>query len=197
MVKQQSRASSEATAYHEAGHAVLSCVLGRPIRKVTVIAEDDFLGKVTGFSRPSLYRRLEVGQDGWKLAIPRMMILFGGPLAEEFFAGRRNRRGAGYDNDAISDIAISACGSSEEASCFVRWVETKTASVLRNPTNWAAVRHVAASLMAHGELGGEEVKRLCSEAMKDLTLQKNAQTHMDQLRRLKLAGRKARRVTNS
>jgi ATP-dependent Zn protease len=39
--------SRQSTAYHEAGHAVVGAVLGRPVMEVTIIAGEDYGGRCT------------------------------------------------------------------------------------------------------------------------------------------------------
>jgi hypothetical protein len=46
-------------AYHEAGHAVVACILGRTPKRVTIEGDDHVLGRCETWSRPALLANLE------------------------------------------------------------------------------------------------------------------------------------------
>ena len=89
------KAALQATAYHEAGHAVVSMELGRGFRKVTIVPSGDTLGHCRntpwGKTQPDVDAYSPRARGRIETAI---IILFAGGLAEGKFCGRRNHRGA-------------------------------------------------------------------------------------------------------
>src|SRR5207302_9592341 len=88
-----------ATAYHEAGHAVVTVYLGHALRYVTIIPEGDTSGHALcpfpkGFNLEQLdlldRRTLNRAQDN-------IVILMAGGAAEARLRGHRNRIGASGD----------------------------------------------------------------------------------------------------
>jgi len=80
-------------AYHEAGHAVAAFWLHRPIRKVTIIADENSSGKVVRKRRPNAADpRKWFNEAGYRIQAD-MIILYAGQLAQKRFAPRSLRRG--------------------------------------------------------------------------------------------------------
>jgi ATP-dependent Zn protease len=139
----------EATAYHEAGHAAIYCYLRIGFRKATIKPDKDYLGMV------AIYRlgkrtmeELEYGRLARRhreRMENEMMCLLAGGIAEHIFMGRQNRIGAGSDHGRVFDFMMSACGSSEQAYTYTKWLETLTRDTLANVV-WPAVRRVAEAL---------------------------------------------------
>ena len=83
-----------ATAYHEAGHAVMALSFGCPIKKVTIVPGRSWLGQ---------YRlgvcELQKGRSGnaKNLLDDEIVILFAGMVAEAHFTGRYCESGAAED----------------------------------------------------------------------------------------------------
>src|SRR5262245_58577072 len=81
-------ADAERTAYHEAGHAVMALVLGRPVDHVSIRADAVRLGHCE-FRKP-VFRPSEDWLER------EMLISLAGPAAESIFAGEYEEVGASF-----------------------------------------------------------------------------------------------------
>src|SRR6516165_7677154 len=95
----------EQVAYHEAGHAVASFVLGIPVRSAAITdGHPDHAGQVENYPRPAFSRDVVAESrfwwsGVWKKSVPKLMVLYAGQVAEEMYTGRRNRAGASSDDE--------------------------------------------------------------------------------------------------
>jgi len=156
----------EATAYHEAGHAVACFFLQRLFRFVTIKTGGDFLGRVVG--RPSDYRRrLKMAEKGF-VCTNDAIISAAGPEAERKYKGRRNHRGASGDYRMILDIARGVgedgCGGMENSPMAkaVADASFKEARILLD-FRWPFVERVARELLGRETLYHEEFISLMME----------------------------------
>jgi hypothetical protein len=145
-----------AIAFHEAGHAVIACHLGRRLRQVSV----DFrrgLG-LTETTCPPALTEADVRQE--------VMILLAGGEAEYRFAPYRRRFSAGARFDIgrafrlIRDLLDSKATTQDR-----RWIEPEAERVAKSlaedvrllieqPVLWRGVRAAAAALLTQGRLPG-------------------------------------------
>jgi hypothetical protein len=157
---------TEATAYHEAGHAVVACQLQSAFTTVSVEPDEDSLGRLLhaqavpkaewfhpeeGAINPRTRSWLE----------QRILIALAGPEAEMRFTG-----GTTYEDGADSDMRaainftepLSAPGA--ELDAFVEWLRCRTANTVADPSNWVAIQNVAAALLASGTLTSRQVRTI-------------------------------------
>src|SRR3569623_2357917 len=96
-----------ATAYHEAGHAVVSLELDRPVVKVSILPDRDRAGIChfgTAVTRPT---------EDW---IEReMLISLAGMAAEARHTGTYDRAAAGRDLRYARQLAVSRAGNDRQA----------------------------------------------------------------------------------
>lgn len=155
----KNRNGLEATAYHEAGHAVACFLLGRWFRFVTVKPGDDFLGKVVGRAS-DIRRRLKMAEKGF-ISIHDAIITAAGPEAERKHTGRSNHRGADGDYRRIIDIARGAgedgSGAKEDSPMVyaISGAAFKEARSLLD-FRWPLVESVAQELLRRETLTHEE-----------------------------------------
>ena len=87
-----------ATAYHEAGHAVMALIVGRPVQKITIVP-----AKVNAVSARLGACQMKKGRikptSDW--LEDEVLILFAGLVAESHFTNQQNERGAGQDLRSI------------------------------------------------------------------------------------------------
>jgi ATP-dependent Zn protease len=94
--------SNEATAYHEAGHAVVALALGRPVNRVTTVPGQKRAGSCEfhkGTFRPS---------DDWLER--EILIALGGVAAEARHTGTYAWDGAAHDERIVESLAIQRAG---------------------------------------------------------------------------------------
>jgi hypothetical protein len=154
-----------ATAFHEAGHAVVAYRLRYAPRSATIIAEADYAGQV---AHPNVLRgiNLEIdGSDQARLRAERLIkICLAGPAAQRHHRPTSFRRWqAQSDYDLAADLALHVTGGGESATMFLRWLEVVTKDLVTG--SWPQIEAVAAALMQHKRLTGTQVKAAIEATM--------------------------------
>jgi hypothetical protein len=161
------RRELRATAYHEAGHAVMRLELGRGVTRATVKPEGEALGRVR--HRPSKLDTDYPGVD-WpyrRWAETEVMTLLAGPEAEEQLIGRRNDVGASSDDAKVLEIAVEAEGYGEERrDAYLEWLRLKVRDFVAHAHFWIQVEAVAAALLERETLTGAEIRQICRRALR-------------------------------
>jgi ATP-dependent Zn protease len=143
----------EATAYHEAGHAVLGLALGRPVHSVSILPNRERLGQCE-------YRkaRLRPAEDWLEREI---LIALGGIAAEARFTGAFVRDMAATDLRYVHDLAVQRVGH-HRAERLERRLLAKAEHLLEG--QWRAVELIAAELMRRGAISGRAARHLFEQA---------------------------------
>lgn len=155
----------EATAHHEAGHAIAAILVHRRFRHVTIEPGEGSLGHV-------LYRAWDRRLRPDVSSSPRTELLLrdaiitalAGLEAQAKFTGRRDFRGARSDYDQAADLASRACSSSEEANAYLAWLCVRTKQIVSAPYNWTAIRALAAALLRDRRLSYKGAVEVWSSA---------------------------------
>lgn len=138
-----------ATAYHEAGHAVVALALDRPVHKVSILPSRDKLGWCEykkGVIRPS---------EDWLER--EVLIALAGMAAEARHTGTYAREEAGRDLKFARSLLVSRAGD-RRADRLERRLLSKVEAMLGDDELWAAVEAVAAALLENGEISGRAAK---------------------------------------
>jgi hypothetical protein len=146
----------EATAYHEAGHAVVALALDRPVHRVSVLPNRDRLGQcefAKGRFRPS---------EDW--VEREMLIALGGLAAEARHCGAYGWDEAERDLRYVRRLAAQRAGP-RSAERLERRMLAKTENILADDGHWRAVELIAAELMAHGVISGRAARHLFDRAL--------------------------------
>jgi len=158
-------ADLEATAYHEAGHAVAAFQLGIRIgrRGVSIIpAKDGSLGLVDilkGFrGRPDI-----MTSDRMRLGAEKQAIVsFVGEIAQRKFRPRSVRRDHGWsDRYKTTDLMGYFVATDKELRAYLKWLHIRAELFVSSPYNWSLIEAVAAMLLERKRLSAEEVKDIC------------------------------------
>jgi hypothetical protein len=181
----------EATAYHEAGHAVAAVWLHRPITRVTIDSDAEWLGDdalaAVEHATPPLQPEQWDGYEGTFTERDRrrveahVMVLWAGTLVEEQHTGEANDAGAGLVTSEDSDFAVtseggdlrhivdlaywSSGGDPEEAEAYIEWLRCRTLRLTARPDFRVMVNAVAAELLDKGGLSGRRVHAVAKEAV--------------------------------
>jgi Peptidase family M41 len=149
----------EATAHHEAGHAVVAWSLGIPLRHATIIPDEDSIGHVLFHKLPKWCEENSRSYSPDRARIfmeKRIQINLAGQIAEKVFRGRRpNRYSHRSDDDHSVDIAIRFAGTGEIATAWLHWLFLNTRA--RVELNWKQIQAVASELVKHRRLSNTEV----------------------------------------
>ncbi len=144
-----------ATAYHEAGHAVVALALDRPVHRVSVLPGRDLLGKCEfgkGVARPS---------DDWLER--EILIALAGMAAEARHTGKYDRLAAGRDLRLVRKLAVQRAGE-RQFERLERRMLAKTESILAEDAHWHAVELIAAELLKLGTISGRAARHLFDRA---------------------------------
>lgn len=168
-------------AYHQAGHAVVCCLLygARVVKSASILPDDEKLGEVVRFSalpiplscRPSPEeRRGRIPPDA--LVDAEGVFAYAGIAAEDLLAGRGEWEDPGTgdggdrpwpamrgsdDRHRLAKLASSlGCERPVDGFFEAYWEEARR--LLRQ--NWDSVERVVAALLEHGRLSGERIDSL-------------------------------------
>src|SRR5262245_5781087 len=151
-------APDEATAYHEAGHAVAALALDRPVVKVSIRADRDRLG-ICAFGK-SVFRPSEDWLER------EVLIALAGMAAEARHTGTYDRGGAGRDLLYARKLAVQRAGNERQAERLERRLLAKAENLLDRGANWRAVERIAAELLRAGEMSGRQARHLYEECLR-------------------------------
>ena len=145
----------EATVYHEAGHAVVALALGRPIHRVSVLPDGQYLGLCRfgkGVFRPS---------EDWLER--EILIALGGVAAEARHTGTYAWDMADRDLQYVRDLAVRRAGE-RQAERLERRLLAKAEHLLAKDGYWRAVELIAAELLRRGSISGRAARHLFDQA---------------------------------
>ena len=141
-----------ATAYHEAGHAVIALVLGRPVQRVSIQPNQLRLGQCElkkGTFRPS--------QDALETEI---LILLGGLAAEARHTGQDGWGGASHELRGVRNLSRMRAATLKQVERLERRLLDKTEHLLNQPANWQAVKLIAEELLKQTTISGRAARHL-------------------------------------
>ena len=141
----------EATAYHEAGHAVVALALGRPVHQVSIRPDRERLG-VCAFGK-AVFRPSEDWLER------EILIALGGVAAEARHTGDYAWDGAARDRQYVRRLAVQRAGE-RRAGRLERRLLAKAEHLLAQEGHWRAVELIAAELLRRGEISGRAARHL-------------------------------------
>lgn len=146
------------TAYHEAGHAVVALSLDRPVHRVSVLPNQELLGKCEfrkGVFRPS---------DDWLET--EILISLGGMVAEARLTGTYDRRAAARDLAHVRKLSLQRA-TERQLERFEKRMLAKAENLLGDETLWRAVELIAEQLVKVGAISGRAARHLYEQATRD------------------------------
>jgi hypothetical protein len=150
--------ASEATAYHEAGHAVMALALGRPVAFVSVRPTREFQGTCEfgkAVFRPS---------EDWLER--EVLIALAGLAAEARHTGDYAWDGAARDYRYAEELALQRAGRPRQAERLLRRWLNKAEHVIAQAPHWEAVEQIVAELLRLGEISGRTARHHYDEALR-------------------------------
>jgi hypothetical protein len=147
-----------ATAYHEAGHAAVALALDRPVHRVSVLPNQDLLGKCEfrkGVQRPS---------DDW--VETEILIALAGMAAEARHTGTYDRGAAGRDLRYARKLMLYRA-SERSLDRFERRMLGKVEHLLGDDGVWRAVEAIAAELLKLGAISGRAARHFYELATRE------------------------------
>lgn len=161
---QQQEASHEliATAYHEAGHAVMCLSLGRLIKKVTILPGKSRFGD---HRLGACEMRKGTTKASKNLLEDEILILFAGMVAEAQFTGEYCQQGAAQDLMSIKRLLRDRVQTESQFERTSRRLLDKTEHHLRDPRHVKAIEWIAKDLIARTTISGRAVRHFFNQAM--------------------------------
>jgi len=151
-----------ATAYHEAGHAVMALVLGRSIEKVTISPAR----LQTGGSRLGACKlqkgRFKASHDALE---DDALILLAGMVAESHFTGRYCGEGAAQDLRAVRQLLAKRAKNDRGIERLMRRLLDRTQHVLGAAGHVQAIQSVSRELLQRETISGRAVRHLLAQAV--------------------------------
>ncbi|MSQ97654.1 MAG: cell division protein FtsH [Gemmataceae bacterium] len=145
-----------ATAYHEAGHAVMALVLGRPVQRVSIEPNHLRLGHCAikkGTFRPS--------GDPLETEI---LFMLGGPAAEARHVGEYSWDAAAQDLRGVRALTTQRTAGERQAERLEQRLLAKTEHILNRPGVWTAVERIVEELLRCTTISGRAARHLFEHA---------------------------------
>lgn len=145
----------EATAYHEAGHAVMVHVEGYAVLACTIERSAEGMAGGVMWNNPLSVHASELPEDHDRPAAMRSVarIAIAGEIAQRRYRASSWRKHQGRtDREAAVMLAIRLVQSGEQAAQLMIGLEAQVKNALA--ANWPLVQAVAAALVRHGHLSG-------------------------------------------
>jgi hypothetical protein len=147
-----------ATAYHEAGHAVMALLLGRSVDKISVVRNSIRLGAVQ-LGKGRTGRRDDHFEN-------EAMILLAGLVSEQKHTGKYNWQGAHQDLLALRSLSLSRVANDEDALRLERKLLDKASYLLEQDRNWFCIERIVTELMERGVVRGRSARHHFDEAQR-------------------------------
>jgi hypothetical protein len=145
-----------ATAYHEAGHAVIALALGRNVQRISILPNRLRLGECElkkGRAKPA-HDPLEVD----------ILILLGGVAAEARYTGKYEWAGGQQDLRAVRARTSQRASGEKQVARLERRLLDKVEHLLADPALWRATELIAAELFRCTTISGRAARHLFEQA---------------------------------
>jgi ATP-dependent Zn protease len=144
-----------ATAFHEAGHAIIAVLLGRPVEKVSVVRNSLRLGVCQMSKRKGAPIQDEIETQA--------LIQFAGLISEAKWTGKFNWAGAQQDLIQIRQLARYRGASEKQVERLQRRWMDKTDYMLSDNQTWSLVEKLARELVGRKTVSGRFVANLVEQ----------------------------------
>jgi ATP-dependent Zn protease len=154
--------NEEATAYHQAGHAIVGAIRGRSPESVTIVRQGGTAGQTQFFDdcRPEFNRYLGGSPEKRDYIETRILIALAGTIAHDLrFPAHVRDSGDEYDEERARALIVeNAVWADSCRDSYFRQLQETVRGVLQ--TNWPWVEAVARALIDDKTISGEELSRL-------------------------------------
>jgi ATP-dependent Zn protease len=159
-----------ATAYHEAGHAVMGCILGRFPESVTIVPNGKSAVGETRFETdvnvPEFVRHyFDSSPAKQHFVEQRLLTALAGSIANDLKEpGRDHDIGDKRDASRAKEIVIELVSWEDDKDAYLRRARSKATDMLK--AHWAWVETVAGALLQRGTLSRAELLELQPRELK-------------------------------
>ncbi len=151
------------TAYHEAGHAVMACLVKLLFHKVSIMEDEDSLGRLLTSFPPWFDPDLDADTRTRRMIEKYVICCLAGDVAERMVPGLQSRLEGSDDLHHAVDLA-SYFAPAEETGPFLDWLTARAERILGVPGASAAITALADHLVEHGEISSRRTRKLLRQA---------------------------------
>jgi hypothetical protein len=160
----------EATAYHEAGHAVACYHLHLRFTHVTIIPDDDSLGAIH-HGKDYYSKNFDPESDNSLKTMDRIerevISSLAGQAAEAKYRNRNNWKGSVSDWSKGVDFASRSAGGGEVLQKYVEYCWARAKALFNPPWLWYAVEVLARELLKDKKIGSRKARQIIKGAFDD------------------------------
>ena len=151
-----------ATAWHEAGHALVAAIVGRPIQKVTVAPANLQTGGVR-LGAVKFQKGRSKSTNDW--LEDEVLILLAGMVAESKFTGQYCESGARQDLRAVRNLIDKRAATERQMEKLERRLLDKVEHLLEQPRHVAALKMIVDELIEKQTIKGRTVQHFVRMAL--------------------------------
>ena len=155
-----------ATAYHEAGHAIMALLLGRPVHKVTIAAGRMLAGEMLIGTRLGACQMGKGRKRSSNDALEdEVLILLAGMVAESQWTGDYCRQGAAHDLLAARRLlSQTRAHNDRQLERLEQRLLEKAEHLLADAVATQSIQAVATELIAKTTISGRAVQHMLTQA---------------------------------
>ena len=150
-----------ATAWHEAGHALVAAIVGRPIQKVTVAPANMQTGGVR-LGAVKFQKGRSKSTNDW--LEDEVLILLAGMVAESKFTGQYCESGARQDLRVARNLMDKRAATERQMEKLERRLVDKVEHLLEQPHHVSALKMIVDELIEKRTIKGRTVKHFLNMA---------------------------------
>jgi hypothetical protein len=190
--KRKKHTAMELSAYHEAGHVVMTYLLKRQFRCATIDSREldkEASGHI--FLKPLKTLSLEGILDYSFTRIQKSIeqevkIALAGEVAEAILLGRNDWISAKKDIQHCYDLCHFQCRNKEQYEAYLKWIWLCVRDMLKLPCNWICVQSVVRALLKYRRISYRKARAIIAEARdnyyKRFTHQQQSQPFLKRLK---------------
>ena len=151
-----------ATAWHEAGHALVAAIVGRPIQKLTITPANLQTGGVR-LGAVKFQKGRSKSTNDW--LEDEVLILLAGMVAESKFTGQYCDDGARQDLRAVRNLINQRAATERQMEKLERRLLDKVEHLLEQDHHVAALKMIVDQLMKTQTIKGRTVIHFLNQAL--------------------------------
>jgi hypothetical protein len=167
-VKRRSQMQDQATAYHEAGHAVMAFKLGITFgrRGVSIDADERSEGRFWHSGRIGGDPTVQMTDRMYCNIERQVMVCLAGINSQRRYRKSSVRRyHANSDYEQAIDLLFHAAGTTEEVNLWHKLLLCRVKSVVESPMWWFVIGELASALLQKRRLSRREAEEVIRGAM--------------------------------
>lgn len=153
-----------ATAFHEAGHAVMAIMLGRSVEKVTITPKRMPVEGIRLGVCKIQKGKTKASRDWME---DEILILLAGMVAEESVTGRYCESGAASDLRIVRGLLRNRPGSERQLAKIEKRLLEKTAYLLDDDEHRQAIESIAKELLMKTTISGRAARHFYNMSVAD------------------------------